>query len=58
MMLTLSGCGSSTGVIPHSKTKPSDACDFLSPITYADGDTQATIDQILEYDRIYEALCK
>ena len=64
MMLISSGCGSSTGGTQKPKTsEPAssaqcDACDFLKPITYSAADTAGTIDQIINYDRIYEALCR
>lgn len=48
-----SGCANTTGA-----TTSEACCAFLAPITYSDKDTQQTIDQIIRYDRLYEALCQ
>ncbi len=54
---TLSGFGMTTGSSAPTKPTPSSFCLVAKPIYWADGDTDQTIAQVKEHNRVYKTLC-
>lgn len=58
-MLTLTSCASMTGSseTPEPVTGAETFCKLAKPISWADGDTDATLREIREHNEVWKRLC-